>query len=449
MKKLFFFKYLKPAQVIVIYYFLAVTISAILINLPIALQPGVNLPFVDSIFLAVSAVSVTGLSVVDITETFSVYGYFILMFILQFGGIGIMTLGTFLWLLFRKKIGLRERRLIMSDQNQVTLAGLVALLRQVLFLIIGFEIVGALVLGIYLTNYYPTISEAFLQGLFMSVSATTNAGFDIVGSSLVPFAHDYFVQLINIILIILGSIGFPVLIEVKAFLFRKNHKMNYQFSLFTKLTTVTFFFLAIFGTLAILILEYKQFFIGKSWHESFFYALFQSVSTRNAGLATMDMTDFSEPTLLIMCVLMFIGASPSSVGGGIRTTTFAVGVLAIYHFARGHREIQVFGRQIHEEDVFKSFIVMFMALFICGIATLLLCIFESFSLMEIVFEVSSAFGTTGLSLGITPELSVVGKCIVIILMFIGRVGIISFLLIFGLKQKENNYHYPKERIIIG
>lgn len=449
MKKLFFFKYLKPAQVIVIYYFLAVTISAILINLPIALQPGVNLSFVDSIFLAVSAVSVTGLSVVDITETFSVYGYFILMFILQFGGIGIMTLGTFLWLLFRKKIGLRERRLIMSDQNQVTLAGLVALLRQVLFLIIGFEIVGALVLGIYLTNYYPTISEAFLQGLFMSVSATTNAGFDIVGSSLVPFAHDYFVQLINIILIILGSIGFPVLIEVKAFLFRKNHKMNYQFSLFTKLTTVTFFFLAIFGTLAILILEYKQFFIGKSWHESFFYALFQSVSTRNAGLATMDMTDFSEPTLLIMCVLMFIGASPSSVGGGIRTTTFAVGVLAIYHFARGHREIQVFGRQIHEEDVFKSFIVMFMALFICGIATLLLCIFESFSLMEIVFEVSSAFGTTGLSLGITPELSVVGKCIVIILMFIGRVGIISFLLIFGLKQKENNYHYPKERIIIG
>lgn len=449
MKKKRIFRYLGPSQVIVLYYFFAVTVSTVLINLPIALQPGVTLSFIDSLFLAVSAVSVTGLSVVDITETFSVPGYFIFMFVLQFGGIGIMTLGTFLWLVFRRKIGLRERRLIMTDQNQVSLSGLVALLRQVLFLIIGIEMVGALVLGVYLLNYYPTFSEALLQGLFMAVSATTNAGFDIVGASLVPYAGDYFIQLMNMILIVFGAIGFPVLIEVKKFLFRRPKDRRWKFSLFAKLTSLTFLILIFAGALLIFVLEYHHFFIGKSWHESLFYSLFQSVTTRNAGLATMDMNDFSVPTLLVLSVLMFIGASPSSVGGGIRTTTFAVTVLFVYHFARGHRQIRIFNREIHQEDIIKSFLVTLMAIFLCSTATFLLCISEPFSLTEIMFEVSSAFGTTGLSLGITEELSLFGKTIIILLMFIGRIGIISFLLTFTRNQEEDAYHYPTERVIIG
>lgn len=440
---------LTPPQIIVLYYLLAVTVSTFLLKLPIALKPGVELSFIDAFFTAASAVSVTGLTVINISETFSVTGNFILMFVLQFGGIGIMTLGTFMWLLFKKKIGLKERRLIMTDQNQTSLAGLVSLLKQVLILIVIIELIGALVLGIYLMNYFSNPAEAFLHGLFMSVSATTNGGFDITGQSLQPYAGDYFIQFINILLIILGAIGFPVLIEVKRFLFHKSGESRFRFSLFTKLTTVTFFGLVVFGTIMLIVLEFNHFFAGKSWHEGFFYALFQSVSTRSGGLATMDVSQFTEPTLLLMSALMFIGASPSSVGGGIRTTTFAINILFLFHYAKGKRTINVFNRQVHDEDVAKANIVMLMAVLICTSSVFLLSISESFTLIQIIFEVCSAFGTTGLSMGITPDLSTFGKLLIIILMFIGRVGILTFIILISRKGNQENYRFPKERVIIG
>lgn len=440
---------LTPAQIIVSYYFLTVTVSMGLLSLPIAIKPDAQWTFIDAMFTAVSAVSVTGLSTVSVVDTFTVPGVLILLFVLQIGGIGIMTLGTFFWLIFGKKIGLKERQLIMTDQNLYSLAGLVKLLKQILSLIIVIELIGALILGTYFLNYYPTWQEAFLHGLFASVSATTNGGFDITGASLQPYAKDYFVQLIHIILIILGAIGFPVLIEVKDYLFNKKSENRNHFTLFTKITTTTFLGLVIFGTVSIIILEFNHFFAGKQWHETFFYALFQSVTTRSGGLSTMDVNEFSLPTLLVLSGLMFIGASPSSVGGGIRTTTFAINLLFLYHFAKGNRSIKIFKRELAEEDIIKSLVVSMMAVIICFSATVILSITEKHSLIEIIFEVASAFGTTGLSMGITPDLSNIGKVIIMILMFIGRVGIISFLFIIGGKEKKADYHYPKERVIIG
>lgn len=440
---------LSPAQLIVLFYVLAVLLSVALLSLPITLKPGIEWSFVDLIFTAVSAISVTGLAVVSTVDTFSTPGIFILLFILQFGGIGIMTLGTFFWLLIGKKIGLRERQLISKDQNRSHLSGLVHLMKQILAIIILIEFVGgAMILGTYFLNYFPTWQEAYLQGLFASVSATTNAGFDITGSSLIPFAQDYFVQFINIILLTLGAIGFPVLIEVKDYLTSK--KLNKRhFTLYTQLTTVTFFALMLFGTIVILLFEANHFFADKSWHESFFYAFFQSSTTRNGGLATMDVSEFTVPTLLAICFLMFIGASPSSVGGGIRTTTFAVIVLLIFSFSKGQKNIKVFRREIHEEDIIKSVVVCFLAILICFISLVILTQTEPFSLMELLFEVCSAFGTTGLSMGITPELSMIGKIVIISLMFIGRIGILSFIFIFHKETQELSYHYPKERIIVG
>ncbi|WP_153126122.1 TrkH family potassium uptake protein [Peribacillus tepidiphilus] len=440
---------LTPARIIVIYYFLAVTLSTILLKMPVALKPGVELPWLDALFIAVSAVSVTGLTVIDVSQTFSIPGIFILMFVLQLGGIGIMTLGTFLWLIFGKKIGFKERRLIMMDQNQPTFSGLVDLLRQILIIIFVIELSGAIILGTYFLKYFPTWQEAFLHGLFSSVSATTNGGFDITGASLKPYANDYFIQFIHMILIILGAIGFPVLIEVKRFIFDKAKMNHFRFSLFTKLTTLTFLFLIVGGTIAILILERQHFFSDKEWHQSFFYALFQSVSTRSGGLATMNVDEFTSPTLLLLSALMFIGASPSSVGGGIRTTTFALNLLFLYHFAKGTNSIKIFKREIHDEDIHKSLAVSMMGIFICFSAVMILSLTENFTLLEIIFEVCSAFGTTGLSMGITSELSSFGKWVIIVLMFIGRVGIISFLFMIGGKEKRVNYNYPKERIIIG
>lgn len=437
---------LSPAKIIVSYYFIAVTASIMLLSLPFARNPEAKWTFIDALFTSVSAVSVTGLTTISIKDTFTTPGIFILAFILQFGGIGIMTLSTFIWLILRRRIGLKERRLIMTDQNQSNLSGLVNLLKQILILIIAIEVIGGLILGTYMLKYFPSWEEAYLQGFFASVSATTNAGFDITGQSLIPFAKDYFIQFINILLLTLGAIGFPVLIELKAYLF---HEKKHRFTLFAKVTTLTFIGLLLLGTVGILILESQSFFKYRPWHESFFYALFQSSTTRSGGLSTMDVSQFTDATLLFISFLMFIGASPSSVGGGIRTTTFALNLLFIYHFARGTKSIKLFKREVHHADIIKSMVVTLVAIFICFVSIVILAATEPFTLLEIIFEVASAFGTTGLSLGITAGLSTGGKCIIILLMFIGRVGIVTLLLMMNKNETEANFKYPTERIIIG
>ncbi|WP_017379358.1 TrkH family potassium uptake protein [Paenisporosarcina sp. TG-14] len=439
---------LTPVQAIVSYYFLAIAISVGLLNLPGVHQQGVQVNFIDSLFTSVSAVSVTGLSVLNISETYTTFGIAMLMIILQLGGIGIMSLGTFVWLLIGKKIGLRERQLIMIDHNQHSLSGVVNLIIEIIRLLLLIELVGALLLTVYFTQFYDTFSEAFLQGLFASVSATTNGGFDITGESMIPYHNDYFVQIINMFLIILGAIGFPVLIEVKAFLSNKNK--NFRFSLFTKITTLTFGILLLVGTVVILALEMFNSFREMSWHEAFFTALFHSVSSRSGGLVTFDITEFSQGTNVFMSALMFIGASPSSVGGGIRTTTFAIAILFLINFARGKNEIQIFNREIQLIDVFRSFAVIILAIFMVLFATIALSISEpTLSITAIVFEITSAFGTCGMSLGITSELSSFGKSLIMILMFVGRVGLISFLFTIGGRTTKTKYHYPKERVIIG
>ncbi len=321
---------------------------------------------------------------------------------------------------------------------------------KILQTVLIIEFVGTVVLSIHYLNYFDTWQEAWLQGFFGAVSATTNAGFDITGASLEPFVNDYFVQTVNMILLVLGAIGFPVLIELQQWLSKKRPSQSgFRFSTFTKLTTMTFFLLVIFGAVMIYLIERNHFFSDKSWHEALFYSLFQSITTRNGGLATMAMTDFSPPTLMILSFLMFVGASPSSVGGGIRTTTFAIVLLAIYHYAKGHSAIKVFKREIVQLDVMRAFIVAITAFLLCLTAILIMSITEPFTNMEIAFEVFSAFGTTGLSLGITEELSYIGKMVIMVMMFVGRIGIFSFLFLIRGKTTKDLYKYPKAKMIIG
>ncbi|WP_192600654.1 TrkH family potassium uptake protein [Sporosarcina limicola] len=437
-----------PAQIIVFYYFLAIAFSFLLLNLPGVYLPGVEISFIDSLFTAVSAVSVTGLTPISIGGTYSVFGICMLMLVLQLGGIGIMSIGTFFWLLVKKRIGLRERQLIMVDHNQYSLAGVVHLIREIVKIIFLIEIIGGIIFTVYMIPFYDSFSEALLNGMFMAVSATTNAGFDITEASLIPYFNDYFIQTVTMILIILGAIGFPVLIEVKSYFSSK--VPHFRFSLFTKITTTTFGILLIWGTVMIFILESMHSFKGMAWHEKLFSALFHSVSSRSAGLTTYDITNFSEATDIFISSLMFIGASPSSVGGGIRTTTFAIAVLFLINFARGNQVINVFNRQIKLIDVFRSYAVILLAGAMVLTALLLLLITEpGVPVVALLFEITSAFGTCGMSLGITSDLSVIGKLIIMILMFIGRVGLISFLYTLGGKTRKLHYHYPKERVIIG
>lgn len=437
-----------PFQMLVSYYFIAIAVSFGLLSLPWVFKPGVEVSAIDTLFTAVSAVSVTGLTVFDISQTYTGFGIVMLLIILQFGAIGIMSLGTFIWLLVGKKIGMRERQLIMIDHNQTSIAGVVHLIQEIAKILFAIEAFGALILTVHFKRYFETWEESMVHGIFTSVSATTNGGFDITGMSLQQFHLDYFVQFVTMLLIVLGAIGFPVLIEVKTYLMRRSP--GFRFSLFTKITTATYGALFIIGSLGIFILEIFQSFKGMKWHEAIFSAMYHSVSARSAGLTTYDVRTFSEATDIFMSFLMFIGSSPSSVGGGIRTTTFAIAMLFLINFANGRHEVQIFGREVHLVDVFRSFAVIFLALFMVLISTMILLITEpQATTTQIIFEITSAFGTCGMSLGITNELSNVGKIVIMVLMFIGRVGLISFLYTLGGKSKKVNYRYPKERVIIG
>ncbi|MEC5426049.1 TrkH family potassium uptake protein [Virgibacillus sp. C22-A2] len=441
---------LSPVQVLLIFYFLAVLVSTIVMSMPFVYQDGVDIPFIDVVFTSVSALSVTGLSSITIADTLSTSGIILLACILQLGAVGVMAIGTFIWLVLGKKIGLKERRLIMTDQNQTSFEGMVRLIIQIVYVLLTIELIGFIILGTYFLQYFPTAGEAYLNGFFGTISAITNGGFDITGQSLIPFKDDYFVQFVNMLLIIFGAIGFPVLIEVKEFIFANtDNRRHMRFSLFTKVTTFTFMILVVVGALFIYLLDINGFFADKSWHEAFFYSLFQSVTTRSGGLSTMDVSELSDQNHLFMSLLMFIGASPSSAGGGIRTTTFALVLIFIFTYARGGKSLRIFKREVYNEDLLKAVTVTLMAFIIVFCAILTISIVEPFSLTKILFEVTSAFGTVGLSLGITSEITTFSKIVLMLLMFIGRVGIITFIFMFKNNKKSGNYHYPKEKLIIG
>ncbi len=442
-------KEISTVQLIVIFYLSALVISTLLLKIPMAHRENVSLSFIDAMFTSASAISVTGLSVISIKDTFSNFGIFLLCLILQLGGLGVMSLSTFLWIMLGKKVGLKERQLIMIDQNQSKLSGLVQLAKRILIIFISFEFVGGIILGIRFLNYYEGTLSAFKHGFFASISATTNAGFDLTDESLSPFSGDYYVQSVIIVLMIVGAIGFPVMVEVYEFLLNLNKRKKFHFTLYTKLTTITFVLLTVIGAIVIYIFDSQHFFTDKSWHQSFFYSLFNSVTTKSAGLATMNINDFTPSNQLFLSILMFIGGSPSSASGGIRTTTFAIIILAIVFYAQGKSSIKIFRRELLSEDVLKSFIVIMTGALLCLFSILVLSITENGTVLEVIFEVSSAFGTNGLSLGLTPRLSTFGQILIIILMFIGRVGIVTCLLILRGKGSKEKIKYPKEKVTIG
>ena len=445
------FKKASPQQGIVMYYLATIVVAFLLLNLPYVHKDGVNVSPMDTLFVAVSGVSVTGLTPVNILETYSTFGHIIILIILNIGGIGVMAIGTMLWVVLGKRIGIRERQLIMLDNNRDSMSGTVKLILDMIRTILIIELVGAMLLAFYFYRDVPDLKQAIMNGIFVSVSATTNGGLDITGESLIPYDNDYFVQTVVMFLIILGSIGFPVLIELKAYI--KNRIRNFRFSLFTKITTATYFVLFIFGTLMIYLLEHRHAFTGASWHKGLFYSMFQSATTRSAGLQTIDVSQFSDATNVIMGMLMFIGSSPSSVGGGIRTTTFAILILFVLNFSNNaeRTSIKVFNREIYTNDIQRSFAVFSVAATLTFVATIIILVAEGgkMSLLQVFFEVMSAFGTCGLSLGITDDVSGVTKCVLMILMFIGRVGLISFIIMIGGRKEPDKYHYPKERIQIG
>lgn len=435
-----------PQRGILLYYLFALILATAVLSLPVLYDKKIS--FIDILFVAASALSVTGLSPVDISDTFNVGGYIVLMIIMNIGGVGIMAMGTLIWLLLGQRIGLNERIQIMVDNNQSKFSGAVRLVIDIITLILAVEIIGAVFYFIYFMSHTGDLSYSLLHSAFLTVSATSNGGMDLFSTSLIQYHDEYLLQIPVMLQIFLGSIGYPVLIEIKHF-FSKKHE-TFRFSLFTKVAVSMYGFLFAVGTALIFLLEWKEYFRESIWN-GLMNAMFLSVTTRSGGLTTVAVDTLNESTQLVMSALMFIGASPSSAGGGIRTTTFAILILFLIAFSRGRESIHIFNRQLVTEDINKAFAVISLAVILVfsGVISIVYIENSTFNVVDVIFEITSAFGTTGISTGITSELSAPSKAIIILFMFIGRIGFISFLLSIGGRQHTYNYKYPEERLMVG
>ncbi|HAP8073085.1 TrkH family potassium uptake protein [Enterococcus faecium] len=441
-------------QIIVFYYILMTVLSLVLFYMPIFREPDSHVSFVDMLFMAISTVSVTGLSTFDINSVFNDNGIILLEILFQVGGLGIMMISTAFVIFSKRRITLKQRQLIMTDMNQPRLSGIVRLIRITFAILIWFQLLFGTFFSIYFyyRGYFDRWRDAVFYGFYQAISAVTNSGFDVTGDSIKPFAHDYFFLILTMFLIFVGGIGFPVLMECREWLLykRSNAKLPFRFSLFTKLAVLAFVILFVSGTVLIYLLEKDHLFQDSNMSVKWINSMFYSITTRNAGLQIHDLGDFQITTLIIFSLLMFIGCSPSSVGGGIRTTTVAIIGLYLYSFLKSEDNINIFGRRIDQDDVRKSVVVFMLSLGMCFFCIVFLSATEEQTLISIIIEVTSAFGTTGLSLGITGDLSVVGKITIATLMFIGRIGMLYTLMLFVPKEtRDLGYEYPSEKIIIG
>lgn len=444
---------MEPAQVMVIGFGVVILFGALILNLPISTKNGESIGFLNSIFTATSAVCVTGLVVVDTGTYWSEFGQFVIITLIQTGGLGFMTIATMFSLLTGKKINLRERLLIQESLNQRDLSGLVKLTRYIIMMTFAIEGIGALLLSMV---YIPTLglAKGIWYSIFHSISAFCNAGFDLMGSITGEYSSlTYFVDntLINFVicgLIILGGIGFPVLLDII------NNKKYSKLNVHSKIVINTTVILIAIGFLFIFISEFNnKGSIGSlNMKEKLLSSVFQSVTLRTAGYNTIDLTLLTESTLFLMMILMLIGASPASTGGGLKTTTIATLFLTVKSFILGKEDIEVYQRRIGESTVKKSLGIFFIGVFIVLFGTLIMTIVNpEFTLLQSSFEVISAYATVGLSIGGTPSLTALGKVVIMILMFLGRVG--SLTIFVALLSRNNRVkskvRYAEGKIIVG
>ena len=424
---------LSPLRVVVLGYFLIILTGALLLCLPISSRAGTWTPFHDTLFTATSATCVTGLIVYDTYTHWTLFGQIVIISMIQVGGIGFMTLAISALSLTKRKIGLRGRFTMQEDVGASQIGGIVRMTRFILLGTALFEGVGALLSFIVFVQDYPPM-DALGIALFHSVAAFNNSGFDVLGGlqNLIPYQNDVLLNLVTAGLIIFGGIGFLVIMEV----WRK--RSFRKLTLHSKVVITVTGFLIVIGTIGLKLTE------DITWLGAFFH----SVSARTAGFSTYPLGTFTNAGLFILVILMFIGASPGSTGGGIKTSTIFVIFSAIRRTMKnGH--CVAFKRRIEDKTIMQAFIVLIMSLFVVCLGTMLLCVAEpEYSFMQLLFECVSAFGTVGLSTGITSELGVIAKIILILTMFTGRLGVMTIATL-GTFKEPGTAVYTSEDISIG
>ncbi len=435
-------------QIIALGFLLLIAAGTVLLYLPFATANGVRAPFSTAFFTAVSAATVTGFTLVNTAEYWSSFGHVVLLILFQIGGLGVMTIATMFFMLMRRRVGLRQREVMVESLNSTQVGGIMRLLQQLLIITAVAEAVGAVLLAIRFIPIYG-FGKGLWYGVFHSVSAFCNAGFDLMGSegigSMSRFAGDWYVNIILMILIILGGIGFLVLNDI----YEKRLRLK-KYSLQSKIVLSASVLFIIFGAFLFWIFERNGVQAGMSGGEKLLTALFASVTSRNAGFVTTDASALSGGGRLLIMLLMFIGGSPGSTSGGVKTTTIVVILIHAFCGIRHERSANIFGRRIEEDAVKKAVAIVTCNLVLIFGGCFIFCAMQpELELSRVLFETVSAIGTAGISTGLVRELCPLSRYVMMALMFLGRLGSVSFAVALLEKRAAPPVQYPVEKITIG
>ncbi len=442
-------KKVNPFAKIVLMYVGLVIGGMFILKLPFLFNDGQSISYLDSMFTSISSFATTGLSVIDVKEVYNYFGWTILIIFFNIGGMGIMTINTILFLLIGKKVGIKNRYLAKIDQNNLTTEDMVTVLVTILKMFIFFEFLGTTLVFLKSSYMYSNILERFMNSWFMATSAISGSGF----YDTVPFAHDYFILFILMLLMIFSFIGYPVLLDIKEYIKFKQTKSQrkYRWSTFTKIVVKVNIITVILFAVIFFFLEYDHAMLGKDLFDQIYYSLYLSISTKSVGLNVFaDINSFRNITLLFSIIFMIIGGSPSSACGGIRVTTVYVIYIQFKSQVKGQSQA-IFDRSyIKVETVLKAFYITFMFIFIAFVGFLIILFFnKNVNEFKLFYDVVSAITTTGFSTGALDQLNNIGVFIMVILMLIGRVGIVN--LINALHKKESQAqrieHVEKDIVI--
>lgn len=441
-------RHVSQTQFIAYGFFCIIITGTLLLMLPFASRDGQSEPFLNCLFTATSASCVTGLVVADTWSQWSLFGQLVILTMIQIGGLGFITVGVFISIVLRRKIGLKERGLMMESVNTLQIGGVVRLAKKIIIGTCIFEGTGAVLLAIRFIPQFGFLRGLF-YGIFHSISAFCNAGFDLMGgqtpcSSFVAYYDDWLVNLVIMSLIIIGGIGFIVWDDLSR---NKLHFRKYMLQ--TKIVLVTTAILVFGGGLLFYLLERNHLLVGMNTSGKILTSLFSSVTARTAGFNTTDTAALTDGSKLLTIILMFIGGSPGSTAGGIKTTTLVVLLLCVHSNIKQTYGINIFGRRLENDAVKRAGTILTINLLLAVTASLAIMAIQPLGFSDILFETFSAIGTVGMTTGITRALHPVSRCIIILLMYCGRIGSLSFALAFVQSKRKPHVQQPAEVINIG
>ncbi len=431
-----------PTQSFVGGFLLMIFLGTLFLLMPMSYTQPID--FIDALFTSASAVCVTGLSVFDIGSVLTPFGQIILLVLIQVGGLGIMTFYALVSISFSNRFLSHESQQLQQGWSTESVTETFGLIKAIFFVTFFLEIIGAIFIYFHLPSTIHLFEQKLFYAVFHSVSAFCNAGFSLFSDSLSIFSNSMVIMLVFSVLIFVGGIGFPVIFELyHYYITREKKRMKLQ----TKLVINISLLLIMVGVIVLYVQQ--LFFIQDGGSISLMDAVFQSVSARTAGFTSIDMSTLSVASIWFILFLMFIGASPGSTGGGIKTTTFGLLMAALFSTILSKDRIQLFDRYVNYRMVFKALAILVMSFSVVFVSFFLLLITETIDFLPLLFESVSAFATVGFSLGITSELSVFGKCIIIFLMFFGRIGPLTLAFALARRPKVANYKFPDEPVLLG